>query len=384
MAAGLLGASASLQAAAPSYTSIEITAPAAGGSVTATGIDRHGDVVGSYTYPAGNSFATGAFVYYHRSGSVVPLQGIGASDATSASAINSARQIVGQQSGPAIGIEAMEWTSNGGETVLPANTLAMAAASDDRGDIAGNIENAHVSNLAAMWTGPAHQMTLLGVLWSDPNLPDYASSTANAINAKGHVAGFSDAGEGTDPNPARSFGQHAFLYRGGSMLDLGALALSRDGSDDSEAYGINDLDEVVGLSSTAIPAVNSLGQTCSNCGVASHAFLWRSGRMTDLGNLAGIPGWDSKADAINGAGEIVGWSDSKVSGSSTHRAFLYVGGRMLNLQFSVSGRNPNVRLTEAVGINCQGWIVANGFNTNTPDVTRAYLLIPSGPPRPCT
>jgi hypothetical protein len=35
-----------------------------------------------------------------------------------------------------------------------------------------------------------------------------------------------------------------------------------------------------------------------------------------------------------------------------------------------------VRLTEAVGINAEGWIVANGFNVNTPNVNRAYLLIP--------
>jgi probable HAF family extracellular repeat protein len=140
----------------------------------------------------------------------------------------------------------------------------------------------------------------------------------------------------------------------------------------------------VGLSSTTIPARNNLNQPCSTCGVASHAFLWQAGKMTDLGNLASIPGWDSKADAIDDMGEIVGWSDSIVNGASTHRAFLYVGGQMLNLQFYVFNRDPNVRLTEAVAINCEGWIAANGFNVNTPNVSRAYLLIPRGKPRPCS
>jgi len=128
-------------------------------------------------------------------------------------------------------------------------------------------------------------------------------------------------------------------------------------------------------------ARNSLGQPCTSCGVASHAFFWSSGKMKDLGNLAAIAGWDSQADSINDSGEIVGWSDSLVNGSSTHRAFLYEGGKMLNLQFYIYDRDPNVRLTEAVGINCNGWIVANGFNVKSPDVSRVYLLIPRGAPR---
>jgi hypothetical protein len=39
----------------------------------------------------------------------------------------------------------------------------------------------------------------------------------------------------------------------------------------------------------------------------------------------------------------------------------------------------NVRLTEAVAINCKGWIAANGYDIRTPDTKRAYLLIPRGP-----
>jgi probable HAF family extracellular repeat protein len=341
------------------------------GNVSATGINRYGDIIGSSD---GNPF-----IYHHRSGSVVQLGGL--APTLYAYGVNDHDQVVGEEIN-ANGINAVEWTANGGAAELPAETLGYAIAVGNNSDIAGNIDNGHEDNLAVTWVGPSHTMDVIGVLWEYPQPPGYGSSTANAINNLGHVTGVSDAGEGTDPNTAQSFGVHAFLYAGpGKMTDLGALALSGNGSDDSEGAGINDLDQVVGTSTTAIPARNSSNQPCSNCGVANHAFLWRAGKMQDLGNLAGISGWDSKADSINNAGEIVGWSDSLVNGVSTHRAFLYVEGQMLNLQFYIQHRDPNVRLTEAVGINCQGWIVANGFDINSPDVSRAYLLIPSGEPQ---
>ena len=353
----------------PSFTSMELRPLASTpGNVVATGINRYGDVVGSSD---GNPF-----VYYHRTGSVVQLGGT--TGTLSAWGINDHDQIAGEQVS-VNGVFPLEWTLNGGVVVLPTETLGMANAVGNNGDISGNIDNGHQDNLAVRWVGSSHEEDVIGVLWEYPDQPGYGTSSSIAINNLGHVTGVSDAGEGTDPNTAVSYGVHAFLYTApGKDQDLGALALSSDGSDDSEGDGINDLDEVVGTSTTAIPARNNLNQACSTCGVASHAFLWRSGKMKDLGDLAGIPGWNSKADSINNAGEIVGWSDSIVNGQSTQRAFLYMNGRMLNLQFYVYDRDPNVRLTEAVGINSAGWIVANGFNVNSPDVNRAYLLIPRG------
>jgi probable HAF family extracellular repeat protein len=363
-------ASASLRAETPSYTSIEINSPAgAASNLTASGINGHGDIVGM----SGAS----PFVYYHASGAELTLEGF------AVYGISDFDKIAGEMVNPVTGPEAVVWSKNGGVEVLPADTFSEASAVSDDGDVAGNIDNGHADNLAVMWSSkPTLHMIPLGVLWEDPAVPDYATSAAAAINGLSHVAGLSTAGEGTDPNTAQAFGIHAFLYRAGKMLDLGALALSGDGSDDSEGYGINDLDEVVGFSTTAFPAKNSLGATCPNCGVATHAFLWRAGKMQDLGTLAGVAGWDSKADSINDRGEIVGWSDSKVSGVATQRAFLYTGGEMLNLQFYIHDRDPNVRLTEAVGINCEGWIVANGYDVTTPNQSRVYLLVREGAPRP--
>ena len=358
----------------PSFTSIEIPLPAnATQYVSATGINGKGDIVGVF----GESCCSGnPFVYYHASGSEVVFSGF------NAGGINDSDQVAGTIVNPTP--QAVLWSKNGGVETLPSTGgFTMGSAVANNSDAVGSIDDGHSNGLAVLWSArPTVHMVNLGVLWADPTFSDSGFSNAAAINNASHITGSSSAGEGTDPNTAQSFGTHAFLYRNGKMQDLGALALSGNSSDVSQGAGINNLDAVVGDSTTAIPAVDPQGKACPDCGVASHAFLWRAGKMRDLGDLAAIPGWNSSADSINDSGDVVGWSDSNVNGSSTHRAFLYTGGQMLNLQFYVNDRDPNVRLTEAVGINCQGWIVANGFNTNTPSVNRVYLLIRRGPSRP--
>lgn len=362
----------------PSFNSIEIGSLAgAQGNVSAVGLNDQGDITGSSQPSGGSPGASTPFVYYRSSRSEVAFSGY------LVGGINDADKIAGSVVNPTAGPEAVVWSKNGGVQLLPSEQFAIASGISNDGDVVGNIDNGHADNLAVMWSSrPSLHMTVLGVLWVNPQLPDYSTSTATAINGLSHITGSSIVGKGTDPNTAVDLGMHAFLYKAGKMTDLGALALAGDGSDDSEGNAINNFDQVVGVSTTAIPASNTLGRPCTTCGVASHAFLWSSGKMKDLGNLAAIPGLDSQADSINDSAEIVGWSDSMVNGSATHRAFLYEGGRMLNLQFYIYDRDPDVRLTEAVGINCNGWIVANGFNVKSPDVTRAYLLIPRGPSRP--
>ena len=361
----------------PSFTSIEITSLGGPqGNITAAGINSHGDIAGVSQYPGGSPApGNGPFIYHYSSGAEVALQGTGVSG------LNNADMVVGEWTNPSP--EAVEWSANGGVQVLPSNgDFAEAAAISNDGDSVGNIDNGHFEGSAVMWTStPTLHMVSLGVLWSDPSLPGYATSSADGINNASHITGTSSAGQGTDPNTAVSYGAHAFIYRYGKMADIGALALSTDGSDNSGGLSINDLDQVAGFSTTAIPAVNTEAQPCPDCGVASHAFMWNGSTMKDLGTLT-VPGAGSQADSLDNNGEIVGWSDSLVSGTLTRRAFLYVGGQMLNLQFYIYDRDPNVRLTEAVGINCRGWIAANGFNIQTPNVQRTYLLIPRGTPRP--
>jgi probable HAF family extracellular repeat protein len=360
----------------PSFTSIEITSLSGPqGNISASGINSHGDISGVSQYPAGSPApGNGPFIYHHLSGVTVQLKG------TAAGGLNDADTVAGEWVNPSP--EAVTWSKYGGVQVLPSNgDFATAGAVSNDGDVVGNIDNGHFENSAVMWTSrPSLHMVSLGVLWDDPSLPGYATSSADGINNASHITGTSSAGKGTDPNTAVSYGSHAFLYESGKMTDLGALALTTDGSDYSSGMSINNLDQVAGFSNTAIPELNTQGKPCTDCGMASHAVLWSGGKMKDLGTLS-FPGWDSRAVSINDSGEIVGLSSSIVNGAETNRAFLYVGGQMLNLQFYVYDRDPNVRLTEAVGINCQGWIVANGFNTTSPNVQRTYLLIRRGPPR---
>lgn len=85
---------------------------------------------------------------------------------------------------------------------------------------------------------------------------------------------------------------HAFLWRNGRMTDLGTL-----GGDFALANGINNRGEIVGYSETSIDD-------------EFHAFLWRNGRMTDLGMVEGQS--FSGAEAINDKGVIVGESGGPV------------------------------------------------------------------------
>ncbi|HNA30042.1 MAG TPA: hypothetical protein PK437_08285, partial [Thiobacillaceae bacterium] len=103
------------------------------------------------------------------------------------------------------------------------------------------------------------------------------SSTGNAINEAGQVAGYS----------AVSGGMSAFLWSGGIMSNLGSAGFQ------SWSMGLNDSGRVVGLFTTTPGAY--------------HAFSWDlAAGWRDLGDLPG--GLDySKAAAINNPGQIVGY-----------------------------------------------------------------------------
>lgn len=111
-----------------------------------------------------------------------------------------------------------------------------------------------------------------------------------------------------------------------SVLDLGVL-----GGGNSEANGVNDSGQVVGWSSTT--------------GGGMHGFLWREGKMTDLGSL----GRYSMAKGINNLGQVIGWTD--VEGSQKH-GFLWEPGRGMKDIGSLGGD-----WNEANGINARGQIV---------------------------
>ena len=118
------------------------------------------------------------------------------------------------------------------------------------------------------------------------------ASGAKGINTSGQVVGASMTSSNLN---------HAFLYSGGSMSDLGMLS----GGSESGANGINASGQIVGVSST------SSGY--------NHAFLYSNGTMTDLGTLPNRT--TSEAFGINASGQVVGVSYNDIS---DNHAFLIV------------------------------------------------------------
>lgn len=114
-----------------------------------------------------------------------------------------------------------------------------------------------------------------------------AWNTPVAINQHGDVVGFANVPGGATPG---SFHAHAFLWtRAGGMRDLGTLP----GDTGSQALGINDRGQVVGV---------SYGGTAG-----SRAFLWENGTMVDLNTRApGYGGHLVAANDIDDVGRITG------------------------------------------------------------------------------
>ena len=106
-------------------------------------------------------------------------------------------------------------------------------------------------------------------------------------------------------------GVHGFLWKAGRMHDLGTL-----GGSPSIAYAINLRGQVVGAPFTA--------------GNERHAFLWHGGKMTDIGNWEDF--YDSIAWAINARGEIVDWASRR---GQDNRAVRFDHGRVVPLEDEV-------------------------------------------------
>ncbi len=150
------------------------------------------------------------------------------------------------------------------------------------------------------------------------------SSTAAAINSLGDVVGDSFLASGV---------QHAYLYSGGKMTDLGTLG----GAFGSSAAGLNDSGQVVGVAS------NAAGDF--------HAFRFKPGGMVDLGTLGKGTGLGSGASSINASGQIVGYSDT----GGTEYAFLYSPATDTMKNLGALGGNSS----RGYGINASGQIVGD-------------------------
>ncbi len=175
------------------------------------------------------------------------------------------------------------------------DTTSAATAINNRGQVVG------ISGTCGSAVGgpsAAH-----AVLWENGSATDLGNlglfewNTPMAINQKGEVVGFA-AVPGAEPD---SLHLRAFQWtEDGGMEELGTI----DEEDvESQALGINNRGQVVGLSCTA---------SYASC----RAFLWQDGVMSDLNDLAapGYAGHLIYANDINDAGEITGAAFDPASG----------------------------------------------------------------------
>jgi probable HAF family extracellular repeat protein len=267
-------------------------------------------------------------------------------------------------------------------------------------NISGRIVSGVVTDGAyypAIYDRQSGQTTTLGSLGSTSGF----TGVATAINNSGVAVGISYLTSGV---------RHGFVYRNGTMSDLGSLggysgALAINGAGtavgfssdspngfqraviwannsildisngfESQALGINDFGNVVGETTTL--AGNQ------------EAFLWSNGSTENLGTLA--PGRSSEAFSINNEGNIVGTSEAissvtletnPITGVITivtnyqNHAFLFSSGSMLDLNSMIS-TNSGWELYYAFGINNSDQIVGWGSMDGGEHIRSFILQVP--------
>ena len=204
---------------------------------------------------------------------------------------------------------------------LPGGYCSSPSTINSRGQIAGNSEIGEIDPVFAV-------RQIRAVVWADDQIKNLGTlggneSAASAINNRGEVVGLT---LNAIPDPFSLFDlvifgssagtqTRAFLWQNGVMQDLGTL-----GGPDAQATSINERGQVTGFSYTnSIPNADTGMPTLD-------PFLWKNGRMTDLGTLGGTFGLPF---ALNNRGQVVG--DSNLAGDLTFHPFFWDGRQLTDL-----------------------------------------------------
>lgn len=178
-------------------------------------------------------------------------------------------------------------------------------------------------------------------------LPGWLDSNATGINKHGAVTG-SCRIKVVGSDGSVGYSVHAFLYRNGKVSDLGVLPCGGV----SFGQAINNRGEVAGT----VTATQG-----------EHAFLYSHNTMKDLGVLPG--GHLSYGTAINDQGEVAGYSDCPTG----TQAFLYSGGVMRQLVLAAKP-GSDIMDSHSFGLNSASAVTGQAYKWSNGQRNYAFLL----------
>jgi probable HAF family extracellular repeat protein len=310
--------------------------------VSGFGINKNGDIVGAGTDSQGHEEAilvkggTKKVIFL---GHLFPPTRTG--DIARAVAVNDSDQAVGFETNPTtLNDDPGLWQRGTATNLSPElgpianfDIPQQATAINNHGAIVG-FEAQQGTFPAKSWLLQNGSVTILPTL-GGPN------SEAFGINDNGQVVGISDV-------DSRSTITHAFVYKNGTVKDLGALPQGQIAG----AFAINALGTIaVGFSTAQAGSF-----------VDRHATIFENGTVVDL--TPNINGHDAFANGIDASGLVVG--------CSAGRAFVWQNGAGTDLNTLIPA-NSGVTLISANGINDNGQIVVTG---STATGIAAMLLTP--------
>ena len=253
---------------------------------------------------------------------------------------------------------------------LPGVECSEAVSINSHGEIAGRSGNGVTDPLAGV-------EEIRGVIWRDGEIQDLGTlggnhSIAIAINNRSQVVGSS---VNTIPDPfsllyflgggfTNGTETRGYLWHQGQMRDLGTL-----GGPDSQAFGLDNRGQVVGIS-----YINSTPNSVTGLPPAN-PFFWSEDRgMIDLGTLGGV--WGG-ASALNNRGQVIGTSSLAadpgaclgIGNTANCHPFFWGGGRLVDLNADTSGGSS----VTAQAINDAGEVVGNAAFPNGATGGDAYL-----------
>jgi probable HAF family extracellular repeat protein len=243
------------------------------------------------------------------------------------------------------------------------NSSVPTPVKDDKGLVVGGAQSATVDPLGEFW-GAAYFCTAnncqgwqnlqLGFIWRDGVMSELQpiggnNSEAFGINNRGQAVGIAETAvqdANCVPPQVRDFEAVIWEPKEGEIQELPMLP----GDAVAAALAINDKGQVVGTSgSCAVPDFLFFSTS------AFHAVLWQNGSVIDLGSFGGLV--NNSALAINNAGQVVGMSD--LPGDTTTHAFFLDNGLMTDL-----GTLPGDFSSTANDINSKGQVVGSSCDVN--------------------